>query len=153
MSFNPAERMKELIDKYNKEGDLSIQELMELNDLNGKLLYSLKPNKNDINLVRKVADKLNDIKKGLGDRFLEIMKRIEPDIENKKDIVQQIILTTTLLPVFYRLKNKVEDLRLGLVVLYLHPKLEKRLWLEGFENVLMTMVELNVVDELDKETK
>jgi len=70
----------------------------------GNKLYLAKKTDNDVNLFSIIVDTLKKISKEKAQRFEIMIKSIEPNIEEKIDTVQKLIISDFLITRLYQLK-------------------------------------------------
>jgi Skp family chaperone for outer membrane proteins len=92
--------------QYLKELAEASQKLQQL----GTKLYMAPKTENDTNIFRIIVDTMKKMNRSKGERFEAIIKSREPNIEDKVDEVQKIIISSVLIHRLYEIKAENPEL-------------------------------------------
>jgi len=129
-------------DKYLK----SLQETTEetkrhLEELTQHIskVYNDPRDKDEINLYQEVIDIIRHLKPESIPLFKQLMEKAEPDINNKKAIVQQYLITITLIEYLYYVKGKfnIKNFDISRLLLGIPYYSDNKVWLNQMSRFVL----------------
>jgi len=138
-------------EKYLKDIESTVKETVNLFEELGQhaiKVYNDERSEDEPNLYEDILSLLRKLKPDSIPNFEKLIKKAEPDIENKKAIVQQYLITITLVEYLYYIKGKynLDKLDISTIILGIPYYSDNKVWLNQMSKfVIPTMLKYNLL--------
>jgi hypothetical protein len=121
-----------MLDKKHEEFMKDIQEASKYMDVAVTKLYNKKPSEDDVNLYKKIIEAIKKINVDKVPLFENLIKKVEPDIENKIDLVQKFIISNIIISHLFLKKAENPSLFVTPIIMLIPYYQDNDTWFEVF---------------------
>jgi len=129
-----------MFDVKHEEFVKDIQDASKAFDIAVDKYYNLKPTDKDINLYGKIIEAIKNINKDKVEAFEKLIKSVEPNIEDKIDIVQKFIISNVMISHLYRVKAKNPKIFVTNIIMLIPYYLDNNVWLDIFTKEALPLI-------------
>lgn len=115
----------------------NLNESMENFEKVSKKLYSMKTDESDKNLYNLLVEKLLTLNKDSAIAFTTMIEKIDPDIMNKKDVVQRLTISGALNTYLYSLKAANDKIHISSLLATIPFYADDDQWLKVMRDTLL----------------